>query len=48
VISRFLNMRPTRFEVAALDRRCDFVVADIDDETGRARTFEHLQLTVED
>lgn len=48
VINRFLNMRPTRFEVASHDRRCDFVVADIDDDTGRARAFEHLQLTVED
>ena len=48
VIERFLNMRPTRFEVAKNDLRCDYVVADIDDETGRVRRFEHLQATVED
>jgi metallophosphoesterase (TIGR00282 family) len=48
VINRFLSMRPTRFEVAGLDRRCDFVVAEIDDQTGRALSFEHEQLKVED
>jgi metallophosphoesterase (TIGR00282 family) len=48
VIERFLTMRPTRFEVAKNDIRCDFVVADVDDETGRTRSFEHLQLTVEE
>jgi len=48
VINRFLNMRPTRFEVAGSDRRCDFVVVDIDEETGRARSFEHLQWTAEE
>jgi metallophosphoesterase (TIGR00282 family) len=48
VINRFLNMRPTRFEVAGLDRRCDYVVAEIDDDTGRTISFEHLQIALED
>jgi metallophosphoesterase (TIGR00282 family) len=48
VIERFLNMRPTRFEVARNDLRCDYVIADIDDDSGRVRRFEHLQATVED
>ncbi len=48
VIERFLTMRPTRFEVAKDDVRCDYVVADIDDESGRARRFEHHQLVLED
>jgi len=42
-----LSMRPTRFEVAKGDVRCDYVVADIDDETGKTRTFEHHQLAME-
>jgi calcineurin-like phosphoesterase len=48
VIERFLSMRPTRFEVAKNDLRCDFVVADIDDENGRVRRFEHMQAALED
>ena len=48
VIDRFLSMRPTRFEVAKNDLRCDYVIADIDDENGRVRRFEHMQATVED
>lgn len=47
VIERFLTMRPTRFEVAHGDVRCDYVVADIDEATGRARSFEHAQIAVE-
>jgi len=47
VIARFLSMRPTRFEVAGTDVRCDYVVADIDDETGRTRAFSHHQLLLE-
>jgi len=47
VIERFLTMRPTRFEVARDDVRCDYVVADVDDETGRVRRFEHHQLVLE-
>jgi metallophosphoesterase (TIGR00282 family) len=48
VIERFLSMRPTRFEVAKNDVRCDYIVADVDEATGRARRFEHHQLTLED
>jgi metallophosphoesterase (TIGR00282 family) len=48
VIERFLTMRPTRFEVARDDVRCDYVVAEVDDETGKVRRFEHHQLTLED
>ena len=48
VVERFLSMRPARFEVARTDVRCDFVVADIDDETGRTRTLTHHQLAMED
>ena len=48
VIERFLSMRPTRFEVAKGDIRCDFVIADIDEESGRTRTFEHMQISLED
>jgi metallophosphoesterase (TIGR00282 family) len=47
VIERFLTMRPTRFEVAKDDLRCDFVIADIDDDSGRVRRFEHLQAALE-
>jgi metallophosphoesterase (TIGR00282 family) len=47
VIERFLSMRPTRFEVAGTDVRCDFVIADIDDDTGRTRAFTHHQLNLE-
>ena len=48
VIERFLNMRPTRFEVARDDLRCDFVVADIDETNGKVRRLEHLQCAMED
>jgi metallophosphoesterase (TIGR00282 family) len=47
VIERFLTMRPTRFEVAKNDVRCDYIVAEVDDETGRTRRFEHHQMTPE-
>lgn len=47
VIDRFLHMRPVRFEVAMTDLRCDYVVADVDEQTGKTTRFEHLQLTVE-
>jgi metallophosphoesterase (TIGR00282 family) len=47
VIERFLTMRPTRFEVAKHDVRCDYVVAEVDEKTGRTRRFEHHQLTPE-
>lgn len=48
VIKRFLEMRPARFEIATKDLRCDYVVADIDEATGKTRTIEHLQLKVEE
>jgi hypothetical protein len=48
VIERFLTMRPTRFEVAVDDIRCDYVVADVDDDSGRVRAFEHAQFILED
>jgi len=47
VLERFLSMRPTRFEVAGTDLRCDYVMAEIDDETGRTTAMKHLQATVE-
>jgi metallophosphoesterase (TIGR00282 family) len=48
VIQRFLDMRPVRFEIAARDLRCDLIVADVDDATGRTRSIEHVQFKVED
>jgi metallophosphoesterase (TIGR00282 family) len=47
VLSRFLSMRPTRFEIAGTDLRCDYVVAEIDDQTGKTTSIEHLQSTLE-
>ena len=47
VITRFLNQRPTRFEVAGTDLRCDYIVAEIDDSTGKTRSIEHLQSRME-
>jgi hypothetical protein len=48
VIERFLSMRPTRFEVAGKDLRCDYVVADVDDISGRVHRFDHMQAALED
>lgn len=48
IIRRFYDMRPVRFQTAAGDLRCDFVVAEIDGSTGRTTSIEHLQMTVED
>lgn len=48
VIGRFLNQRPTRFEVAKNDARCDYVVAEVDEETGRTRRIYHEQRKLED
>jgi metallophosphoesterase (TIGR00282 family) len=47
IIQRFLDMRPTRFETASGDLRCDYVVAEIDPSTGRTTAMDHLQMTVE-
>lgn len=48
IIQRFLDMRPTRFEVASGDLRCDFVISEIDESTGKALRVEHLQMKVEE
>lgn len=48
VIERFLNMRPTRFEVAKNDIRCDYVIAEIDDASGKVTRLEHMQAALED
>ena len=48
VISRFLNQRPTRFEVANTDLRCDYLVAVIDERTGKTLSLEHLQRKLEE
>lgn len=47
-IQRFLNQRPVRFEVARRDLRCDLIILDIDEKSGRTNTIEHLQLKAED
>ena len=47
IIQRFFDMRPTRFETASGDLRCDYVVAEIDASTGRTTAMEHLQMTVD-
>lgn len=47
VITRFLNQRPTRFEVDNADLRCDYLVAEIDERTGKTRSIEHRQRKVE-
>ena len=47
VIARFLNQRPTRFEVAKTDLRCDYLVAEIDERTGKTISIEHLQRKLE-
>ncbi len=47
VLSRFLTMRPSRFEVAKHDLRCDYVVIDVDQRTGRAESIDHYQEQME-
>ncbi len=48
VLNRFLQMRPSRFQVAKGDLRCDLLVAGIDTGTGKTVKIEHLQLKKED
>jgi metallophosphoesterase (TIGR00282 family) len=48
VLERFLTQRPTRFIVAKTDLRCDYLVADIDETTGKTVSIEHLQLSLEE
>jgi metallophosphoesterase (TIGR00282 family) len=47
-IQRFLDMRPKRFDVANTDLRSDLVVIDIDEESGKARSIQHLQYKLEE
>jgi metallophosphoesterase (TIGR00282 family) len=47
IIRRFLDMRPLRFEIATEDLRCDVIVAEIDEATGRTTSIDHLQFKVE-
>jgi metallophosphoesterase (TIGR00282 family) len=48
IIKRFLDMRPTRFEVARGDLRCDLVICEIDETSGKTTNLEHLQMRVEE
>jgi metallophosphoesterase (TIGR00282 family) len=48
VLERFLTMRPTRFEVASKDIRSDILIAEIDEETGKAISVEHHQYLLEE
>ncbi len=48
VIRRFLNMRPTRFEVAKKDLRCDYIFAEIDEKSRTTIRIEHLQTKLEE
>lgn len=46
IIDKFLSMQPSRFDVAKNDPRCDFVLADIDEDSGRAVRLSFHQLEV--
>ena len=48
IIKRFLDMTPKRFEIARRDLRCDLMVCDIDETTGKTNKLEHLQIKVEE
>jgi hypothetical protein len=41
-------MRPTRFDVAKKDVRCDYVVAEVDEASGKTISMDHLQSALED
>lgn len=43
-IRRLREVRPFRFEVAKGDPRCDLVIADIDDTSGKTLELEHIQI----
>ena len=47
-IRRFCEMRPFRFEVAKKDLRCDAVIAEIDENSGKTVAIDHIQLKAED
>jgi metallophosphoesterase (TIGR00282 family) len=48
VLQRFLQMRPRRFQVAKKDLRCDLILTQIDEDSGKSVSIEHLQLRKED
>ncbi|UCG53654.1 MAG: TIGR00282 family metallophosphoesterase [Candidatus Latescibacterota bacterium] len=48
IIQRFLEMRPVRFEIASGDLRCDLIVAEVDESTGRTTGIEHMQVRVDE
>jgi metallophosphoesterase (TIGR00282 family) len=48
ILWRFFHSRPTRFEVATGQVQCDFIVADVDDETGRTVSLQHLHWPVDE
>jgi len=43
IIERFLNVLPSKFEVATADTRLNGVVIDIDETTGKAKTITRIQ-----
>jgi metallophosphoesterase (TIGR00282 family) len=47
-IRRFLQVRPTRFDVARADLRCDLVVIDADEKSGKSLNIQHLQYRMEE
>jgi metallophosphoesterase (TIGR00282 family) len=47
IIEKFLSQTPRSFETAKKDIRLSGVVIDIDEETGRARKIERLQVKVD-
>ena len=47
IIERFLSQTPRAFETAKNDIRLSGVVIDVDEETGRARKIERLQVKVD-
>ena len=46
IIERFLNMRPTKIDLAQEDLRSDYVVAHIDEGSGKTREIIHEQFEV--
>ena len=47
IIERFLKMRPVHLDVADEDLRSDYVIADIDESSGKTRAIIHEQFKVE-
>lgn len=48
IIERFLYMRPVHIDVAQEDLRVDYIVADIDENSGTTRAIRHEQIEVKD